>query len=211
MLAAEGFKALRIAQLWAAGGITSIDSSVDRARFQLYQANLPSLVSLEPKCMTRHFPRLKLRSHCFDQSDSRSKSACKALWFSLELREHITLTSSAYLSMVACIKHLSISSIYKTKRRGPKTEPWGTPLRTGDQAEEAPWTTTLCWRSHKNLSIQASREPWIPKEFNLWSSRRWGTVSNALEKSIKTALQPLRSSRLLVKISWNCRRDVRQD
>ena len=41
--------------------------------------------------------------------------------------------------------------MYNKKRRGPSTEPWGTPDVTGTHEEKAPLITTLCRRAVKKL------------------------------------------------------------
>ena len=50
-----------------------------------------------------------------------------------------------------------------TKRRGPKTDLWGTPLLTAVQSEGTPLTTTLCLHPANQFSIKAATLPWMPR------------------------------------------------
>ena len=49
------------------------------------------------------------------------------------------------------------------KRRGPKTDPCGTPLLTAVQSYGTPFTMTLCLLPANQFSIQAATLPWVPR------------------------------------------------
>ena len=50
-----------------------------------------------------------------------------------------------------------------TKKRAPKTDPWGTPLLTAIQSEGRPFTMTLSLLAANQFSIQAAILPWMPR------------------------------------------------
>ena len=54
------------------------------------------------------------------------------------------------------------SLIYKMNSSGPRTEPCGTPLVTGDHWERQPLTDTCCLRPVRKAPIHVSRLPAIP-------------------------------------------------
>ena len=49
------------------------------------------------------------------------------------------------------------------KRRGPSTEPCGTPLVTSLQDEELPFITTLCFLPVNQSTIQSATSSIIPR------------------------------------------------
>ena len=71
------------------------------------------------------------------------------------------------------------------KRRGPKTEPWGTPEVTGSHEENLPLTTTRWRRLVKNAFNQIKISPEIPRDSNFNSKRGWETESKAFARSKK--------------------------
>ena len=57
---------------------------------------------------------------------------------------------SAYSAMCVSVLMPSCKSFMnKTKSKGPKMDPWGTPDRTGFEEDLTPSNTTLCSRSQR--------------------------------------------------------------
>ena len=65
------------------------------------------------------------------------------------------------------------------KSRGPSTEPWGTPERTGTKSDILPRKTTLWWRFEINEEIQFSRGPLKPYVRCNFSNETWDMESKA--------------------------------
>ena len=80
---------------------------------------------------------------------------------------------------------VEMSSMYTKKGHSPRIDPCGTP--DGTLFQSAIISTRCLWLV-KNPLIHLRRGPWIPILSSLSSNLSWGTVSNALEKSIKTAV-----------------------
>ena len=55
------------------------------------------------------------------------------------------------------------SVVLARKRRGPSTEPWGTPAGTASEDESQPFSLTHWWRSERVFVIQAWASPRAPK------------------------------------------------
>jgi len=85
--------------------------------------------------MILHFSTLKSKWQFFDHSIRRFRSWCRrAPSFSLDIL-WLTFVSSANISIL--LRNHSGKSLTKSKNsRGPKTEPWGTPLKTVAQSDE---------------------------------------------------------------------------
>ena len=56
--------------------------------------------------------------------------------------EPVTLVSSAKVVTRKCLTFPSISFIRVRNRKGPRTDPWGTPFITSDSSDLVPFTTT---------------------------------------------------------------------
>ena len=69
------------------------------------------------------------------------------------------------------------------KRRGPRTDPWGTPLETGIEGEYAFPTLTRKVRMEMKDASQANVRPVMPASFRAEMSKGWGILSKALERS----------------------------
>ena len=67
---------------------------------------------------------------------------------------------------------------------GPSTDPWGTPEVTGTECESSPARTTLCVLFSRKLFSHCNVVASMPHLNNLYSKLLWGTLSNALLKSI---------------------------
>ena len=96
------------------------------------------------------------------------------------------------------------------KRIGPRTEPWGTPLRTRARTEWTPLTVTSWERFRRKSLIQSWSFPLTPKIWSFWRSISWSTLSNALAKSRYTTSCSLPSSILWITSSMCFKRWVRQ-
>ena len=73
--------------------------------------------------------------------------------------------------------------IYMTKSIGPKTLPWGIPLKTVAGSDFITLKLTNWRRLFKKALIHCKTLPLIPCDLSLPSSLSWGTLSNALSKS----------------------------
>ena len=93
------------------------------------------------------------------------------------------LVSSAKNRIIDPITHSCMSFMKMIKSSGPKTVPWGTPLRMIAAREDTPSSTTRCSRSDKNDSIHFTKLRWNPILSIFRSNRRWSTLSNAFAKS----------------------------
>ena len=70
------------------------------------------------------------------------------------------------------------------KRIGPKTDPWGTPNKTGTGSEAWPSKTTCGLRPESNELIHLWVDPRIPKLSDFCNSLLCGTLSKAFAKSM---------------------------
>ena len=73
--------------------------------------------------------------------------------------------------------------MYITNKHDPKTDPCGTPLRTGSQSNVAMLTMTLCFLSISQHFIDINIFPPIPFAAIFSINLRCGTLSNVLAKS----------------------------
>ena len=94
-----------------------------------------------PTCRTWHLSRLKGICQTVDHSPMAGRSLCRALTDSGFAALIPSLVSSANLDTLL-ERPRSRSLIYMTKR-GPRTNPWGTPLLKAVQSEGTPLTMTL--------------------------------------------------------------------
>ena len=79
----------------------------------------------------------------------------------VEMAFRILVSSAKWLIMDELI-HWLRSLIYIRKRMGPRTVPWGTPLRTLAGYEWVPFIETVCIRLDRYDLIQSRSLPWIP-------------------------------------------------
>ena len=94
------------------------------------------------------------------------------------------LVSSANLLMQEIRDaQLSISSMYIINKRGPSTDPCGTPDATADQLLCRPLSTVRCRQSVSQLLIHERTVPSMPHDLSLARRRSCGTLSNAFAKS----------------------------
>ena len=130
-------------------------------------------------CITLHFSGLNLSNHLSDHLANLSRSCCRSsLSSTLLITLQIFVSSANILILFTIHDGRSLTNI--RNKRGPKTDPCGTPLKTSIQAENDPITQTLIFLSFKKALIQFSSLPVIPLSCNFSSNRLCGTVSNAL-------------------------------
>src|SRR5215813_2466938 len=111
--------------------------------------------------MIWHLSILKDIFHCLVHSLIKSRSFCKRLASSLPLTTLITFASSAKkLSLLSIVHPRSL--MYIRNRRGPSTDPCGTPLPTSVHSEKLPLIITLCFLSVNHPLIQPSKSPPTP-------------------------------------------------
>ena len=118
----------------------------------------------------QHFPLLGPRK-------SLDRSCCKH-WLSSLLFTFLKIFVSSANFNNQLVIAVSRSFMKIRKRRGPRIEPWGTPLHIFVQREH-----TLCVLSLSQFLIHCrmrSSTPWFD---NFWSSRWCRTLSNAFAKS----------------------------
>ena len=102
------------------------------------------------------------------------------------------------------------SLMYITKRSGPKTDPWGTPLKTSVHLELASPIITLCLLKLRKSSNHLAISSVTPYPFILWTNLRWGTKSKAFAKSNSISSTLLPSTKLEVMKSSVSSRLLRQ-
>ena len=79
---------------------------------------------------------------------------------------------------------ISTSAVYKRKRMGPRTLPWGTPQVTAESVDTSPAKLTVCEWFVMNDWIQTMTDPRIANGDCKWSSRIWwSTVLKAADRS----------------------------
>ena len=84
---------------------------------------------------------------------------------------------------------LARGDIYRVKKRGPKTDPWGTPMLQGVGGEVELPRDTNCERSVRYDKIHCKTSPSIPKlVFSREMSNLWSTKSNAALRSKATRM-----------------------
>ena len=86
------------------------------------------------------------------------------------------------------------SLIYMTKRRGPKTDPWGTPLLSAVLSEGTLFTMTLFLIPANQFSIQTATLPWMLRARTFIMNLLWGSLSKVLRKFKKTTSTTLERS-----------------
>lgn len=92
-------------------------------------------------------------------------------------------TQSSANKLIEDVTQEGKSLINIRKRRGPNTDPCGTPDVTGTKGEKQSFTNTNWERLVKKTRIQESNEGSMLRVLNLWSSSLCDTLSNALAKS----------------------------
>ena len=119
-----------------------------------------------PVCRHLHFPKLNNICHLSDHLSNLSMSFCKVCLSPIYLVFLNSLVSSANFNMLH-VTPSSKSFMYTKNKIGPSTDPCGTPLKTDFQLETSPSTTTLCFLSVSQCSIQLIILFPIPCDFNL--------------------------------------------
>ena len=88
-----------------------------------------------------------------------------------------------------CERH---SFVYKTKRRGERTHPWGEPVEDKRLPDKTPLTLTLWDLEDKKSTSQAISPGLILCVFESLSAKMWGWIQlKADEKSINSSALPL--------------------
>ena len=108
------------------------------------------------------------------------------------------LASSAKLDMNDVPTSLSMSPISIRNRRGPITEPWGTPDKTGLREDLTPLTTTVWDRLLRKLFSHWPSCPPMAMASSFFRVIPLSSLSNALVKSRYMTSTALPSSRCLV-------------
>jgi len=130
------------------------------------------------------FTFIHVEQHCqsCDQLNILCKSDCNILiWSLLATLLTIFVSSANFRILLTTPSSKSFMKIMNDK--GPKIDPWGTPLITAVNLERIPLITTHCSLSANQFSIQFIIEPVIPCALNFCNNLRWGTLSNAFWKS----------------------------
>ena len=112
--------------------------------------------------------------------------------------------SSVYMwYLTPCLANIELIGMqYMVKRRGPRTDPWGTPHSSRWWRETTSPILIASVLSDKYEVSHASADPRIPIEYNCRSSILWSTVSKAAVRSRRTSITPfLRSSACKIS-SW---------
>ena len=73
--------------------------------------------------------------------------------------------------------------VYREKRRGPSTDPWGTPVRGVWGEESNPFQETWKVRSVRYEENHFRAVPVMPRSARVSRSSWWFTVSNAADRS----------------------------
>src|SRR5664279_2976094 len=129
-------------------------------------------------CISLHLLGLNFRSHLLDQSVRLFRSFWRMLLSDSVLISLHSLVSSANILRLLTIQ--SGRSLTKSKnRRGPNTEPCGTPLSTCISSEKLPRTPTFNVLAVRNCSIQLSNLSCIPRFFNFSINFLCDTLSKA--------------------------------
>ena len=147
------------------------------------------------------FKALNIISHWIDQlsKDWRSECILSADTAGLESTIYMRQASSAY-NLMAHAKFITMSSKCTRKSKGPKIDPCGTPASTGRVSEWWPSSTTRCTRWSRYDEIHVSKFPEISFRFCLNRTPLCHTLSNAFDKSRKTILTSLPSSKASVNL-----------
>ena len=95
--------------------------------------------------------------------------------------------------------------------KGPKTDPWGTPLSTLGQSEQHSFRTVLCFLSVNKESVHFNKLSLFPNDSILASNLLCGTLSNALLKSRYRMSTEIPLSKNLVIFSRNSKRLIAHD
>ena len=141
---------------------------------------------------------------CSDQMTSLS-IPCWSFVDSLEVSESCDWreVSSANISQRHWTKQ-SRSLIYSKNKRGPRTEPWGTPYFIGWKLEEELLMLTNCFRLERNDDMSVRNIGGNRYNSSFRSNSEWSITSNAFAKSTKR--MPVNSSRLMLdnRLSTSC-------
>ena len=114
----------------------------------------------------------------------------------IELLQHNRLVSSAKWWILQDFITWLRSFIYSKNRRGPRTDPWGTPKFIAARTYSYPFIDTSWWWLDRYDLNQSFETPQIPKWFNFANSIWWSTVSKAFCKSTKIPQPIFPSSRV---------------
>ena len=82
---------------------------------------------------------------------------------------------------ISAEEFLSMSLIMIRKSIGPRTVPWGTPLRTLDGVDLTPFARMCCSLFDKKLCRNIPRFPVSPISLSLWERIPMSTLSKAFE------------------------------
>ena len=115
-----------------------------------------------------------------------SRSVCSCVISSLLAIAWPTRVSSAKLDRKEVTMSLSISPMRMRKRRGPKTDPCGTPDSAGLGWDFFPFTRMHWRRPLRKLSSHLPRFPCIPSDFSFLRVLPISTLSKALAKSLNS-------------------------
>ena len=130
-----------------------------------------------------HFLAFSFNFHFTAHATIRLRSSCNKACEAKSKTGQYILTSSAYIFIFAWKRISGKSLVNKTNSKGPKTKPWGTPLRHGNQSEHTPLILTCCFLSVKKFLIQVIENTSTPYAQSLVISSEWDIQSKALEKS----------------------------
>jgi len=92
-------------------------------------------------CITLHFSVWNCKNYVCDQDINLFRSFCRPKESSLVLIRHHIFVSSANILMLLMIQ-IGNSFTNSKDRRGPRTDPRGTPLNTAAQLDNLPLTLT---------------------------------------------------------------------
>ena len=120
-----------------------------------------------------HWHNLSISFWIISKSSRFSRSLYNLASFANSLQKELTSDGKSFT--------------YNMNNKGPRTEPWGTPLDTSVHSDDIPFMSTRCWRSVKKSLINFKRFPDIPSFSIFISSCLCGTQSKAFLKSRKTA------------------------
>jgi len=122
------------------------------------------------------------KSHLFDHPCKFFRSFCRVCISSFDLISQNTFVSSANINTSEIVLS-GRSFMYRTNKIGPRTLPWGIPLRTSVHSENCPLTDTRCFLFNRNDVTHLTIFPDISYDLSLPMSHLCGNILNALMKS----------------------------
>jgi len=137
-----------------------------------------------PMCNTLHLIMLKDKSQLLDHWARISISCCSSKQSSGDRIIRYNLISSENNKRGLETKD-SNSFTCKANSRGPRTDPWGTPLFTLVQEDNDSLTRTCWYLSIRKHLSHSSKFPSTPYPLSLFNSLLYGTVTKALENQNK--------------------------